>query len=209
MTAPDPETTKYIRRIQKMRKRVIGPIVFSLTSRAPVNRFATVRELKKNGIIFAGSDLDHKIFPSGFFKSCDPGTVRKEYIFSPSEVKKFKLNRLSRDVIFKDGIFFTSGMHKGAMLRIILKKLSLKPSAIIFVDDKKKHTDGIQDAFVNTKIEVVTFRYSKEDRRVDAFNKSDKKKVVNDWNVLNHAFSFSSTNEIKKLTKKILVDTGL
>lgn len=166
MRVPEEKVTPWV--IDQIQKS--GNTVFALTSRGHDYSYQTIRELLRNGIDFS------KSAPT-FLKNRDyyrpelafnPETVVDEFGFSSEDVKAFKLSK-SREVNYLDGVFYTAGQHKGTMLRIFLKKSDISPKAIVFIDDKVKHTKRVQQAFKDSEIEVVTFRYSAEDENVQKF----------------------------------------
>lgn len=58
---------------------------------------------------------------------------------------------------------------KGEVLVALLNKLSLKPSRVVFVDDKKKHVESVSEALAAAKISSTVFRFGGADARVEAF----------------------------------------
>jgi len=77
-----------------------------------------------------------------------------------------------------------SGQHKGAMLRTLLHKTKFSPQAIVFVDDHERHCMRMHDAFESTTIDLVTFRYSREDENVRRFQNNDMTHVIEAWKKL-------------------------
>lgn len=175
MRTPEKTTSSLVQSFQEQ-----GNTVFALTSRGYEFQYQTLRELLRNGIDLSKSKLR---FVPTFLRpklAFDPKTVYTQYGFKKNQAKSFKLDK-SRKVQFLDGVFYTSGLHKGVMLKIILKEAKLSPKAVVFVDDKLKHTQRVQEVFENSPIEVVTYHYQKEDSSVNQFNQSDKSKVINQW----------------------------
>lgn len=105
----------------------------------------------------------------------------------PQWIKDLKLHEPARPVNFTDGVFFSGGQHKGTMLLAILHLTKLQPKAVIFVDDTQKHVDRVHRALEIKPIEVVTYRYSREDQVVADFekpNSPDKNQAAFDWSRL-------------------------
>jgi len=177
MSSPDSNTPPIVLNLQK---RGFHSIV--LTSRGFDYRDATSRELKRNGYQFLQSSLNPK---EGFPSTYLPYDLKRlsDYGLSEDDVQKLKIGT-PRPVSFMDGLFMTSGQHKGAMLRTLLWKTDHSFPAILFVDDQKKHCDAIQAAFENQAVDVVTIRYGLEDGRVKRFQDGDKQPVVSEWNLL-------------------------
>ncbi|MCB9091159.1 MAG: DUF2608 domain-containing protein [Halobacteriovoraceae bacterium] len=179
---------------EKMTPRMIegmqrhGHKVIALTSRGHDFSYQTIRELMRNGYDFS---INSWPVVKKYYRPApayNKDSVAKVYGFSQEEVKNFKLDKKARDVQYLDGVFYTAGQHKGAMLKILLKEIGWQPKAIAFVDDKKKHTQRVLDTFRNSNIEVVSFHYTHEDPKVEAFDKSDKTKVHVDWVKSNKLF---------------------
>lgn len=153
-----------------------------LTSRGFDYRDSTLRELKRNGYQFLKSSLH----PQGGFPSTYlPYDLKNisDYGLSEGDIQKLKLG-VPRPASFMDGIFMTSGQHKGAMLRTLLWKTDHSFPSILFVDDQTKNCDAIQAAFENQGVHVVTIRYSLEDDRVKRFQDGNKQPVIDQWNRL-------------------------
>jgi hypothetical protein len=85
-----------------------------------------------------------------------------------------------------NGVFMTSGLNKGIMLKSLLAKTKTKFKAIIFADDHKKHTVRMQAILGDTKgIDLTTYRYGAIDKTVKAFHASKKKESKAAWKSLN------------------------
>jgi hypothetical protein len=138
-----------------------GHPMLLLTSRGPEFRNVTERELRRNNLWFSDMAL-----MSG---------IANEFLEVP-----FKLN-----VSYMNGIFMTSGHHKGEALAYLLKKSRKTVKAIIFADDHERHTKRVYETFsTRNDLEVVTFRYGKEDATVAAFKTSAKDRVLQETKTL-------------------------
>lgn len=126
----------------------------ALTSRSPHYREATERALENMSI-----DMSLKQIGSGI-----------PYIFIPEGHK--------REASYMNGIFMTSGQHKGEMLKFLLSHFGSKYRQIIFVDDHLKHTTRVFESYQNSNTDILTIRYGKEDQRVKEFHESDAHKAV-------------------------------
>ena len=159
-----------------------------LTSRGKEFRDAAERELKRNKYNISPSTLE---------------IHEKRGVFSPYSAEHPGKHGLSAEIIddlgsprrvtYSEGIYMTAGQHKGYMLKTLLSR-STKASAdkplahfkaIVFVDDHQKHVDRMHEAFAGDSIDLATFRYSREDENVEKFNKSTKRHVIRDWELLN------------------------
>lgn len=85
-----------------------------------------------------------------------------------------------RDAHFMNGLFFTSGLHKGEALHHFLQKTNKNYKHIIFIDDMEKHTKNVFEHFtthqdLKEKVNIITIRYSREDSAKEYFLKNTKK----------------------------------
>lgn len=128
-----------------------GHPIILLTSRSPDLRNVTERELERNNLWFSDSSIMNGI-PHSFMEL------------------PFK-NKVS----FMNGIFMTTGHHKGEALHYLLMKAHKNFKAIVFVDDHERHTKRVYETFSSLDdAEIVTFRYGKEDETVAEFKSSSK-----------------------------------
>lgn len=145
-----------------------GNIVIALTSRSPLYRTATERELTRAGIGFNKSALKIK----GQYKA----PVFREILKRPTSYMK--------------GILMTTGQNKGAMIKYLLAKTNQKFDAIIFVDDTQKNVDNVYNAFKNNKdTDMYIFHYTKVEQDRIAKNgmiltQKQANKMAMDWSVL-------------------------
>ena len=200
----DPDTPEIIAKIKALKdKDGVSPYVFALTSRGYINKFLTIREMRFNGISLEDSapSADPKLGQP--WPAWEAKDLESKYGFTPAEQKSYKLDRKARTVAYSHGVFFTAGLHKGAMMRIIFEKLKMDPKAIVFVDDKAKHTDGVQDAFKGKGKDVRTVRFTHEDARVEKFNKSNKEKFVKEWKELVKSYHTHDKTKVRSQVNKI------
>lgn len=160
MIPTQPDAAAQVRRAQDA-----GLTVIAVTSRGPVYRLTTFRELRRNGIAFWPSALPPQ---RGF-----PG----EYVPEGAE----------RSVRYEDGVHMTAGQHKGHMLAALLAKSGTEsPAVIVFVDDKQKYVDQVMEAFADSGTAVHGWRYAREDARVRAF---DPEEAATQWKALQPALT--------------------
>ena len=174
MHPPEPKLPEQVAEIQQL-----GLTTVVLTSRGYGFRDATERELKRNGYDLASTAPSIKEV-RGIFMPFDP--VRPAAHGLSAEIVNTIKGRL-RPVTYSGGIYMTAGQHKGYMLRTLLARTEPKRSfkAIIFVDDHKKHTTRMREAFKDSPIQLATFHYTREAGNVSNFNDSKKRHVVEDW----------------------------
>lgn len=178
MIPTETATVAVIKNLQKLGYKVI-----LLTSRGPAFRDATERALYNNSMDFSKSAIGPK---NGFVSTYTPYYLDqyKKYGLTKSDLEKMG-NQKPRPVSYTHGIFMTSGLNKGIMLKTLLNKTKSKFKAIIFSDDHEKHTTRMQAIMGNGKEgDVTTFRYSKIDPVVKAFHASDKSESINAWKKL-------------------------
>jgi hypothetical protein len=128
--------------------------VMALTSRLPDSRQGTERELELAGLNLSLTSPGHSIAES----------------FIPEGQ--------TRMTNYQKGIFMTSGLHKGEMISFLLKKFNKTYKYIIFVDDQIRHTEEVFNQFINSTVDISTFRYGAEDLNVLAFKTSDKLEAI-------------------------------
>lgn len=158
-----------------------GISVMALTARSVDYRDSTMRELKNNNIIFdSDSTLPSQPEP---YMPYDLGNIANSGI-SPNEVQDWNLGE-PRQVSMVNGVMMVAGQHKGAMLRSLLAKTNKKYKSIIFVDDKVKNTNSVEQGFSRLGEEIWTIRYSREDEQVEAFARTDKNIIHGKWLQLN------------------------
>ncbi len=127
--------------------------MIALTSRGPELQYVTFRELDRNDLNFNGSKIGTDLIP------------------------EFSIANSAQKLLYHRGVFMTSGAHKGQMLNFLLDKFGTKFKHVIFIDDHQKHTDRVFESLQTKGIDISTFRYAHEDKRVQEFNQSDKAEV--------------------------------
>ncbi len=172
----EPQAPEIFNRLQRE-----GFTTMILTSRGSNNHDATIRELARHGFNRTIRPL-HGRGIAGPFIPYDIQHPEKSGL-TPDEVRALGLGP-ARPVIYTDGLFMTSGQHKGAMMRALLHKLRRKFQAIILIDDTPKNVTRLHDAFDGIGVDVTTIRYSKLDPEVARFNASDKSTVAGQWRSL-------------------------
>lgn len=156
-----------------------GHPVFMLTSRGAEFQNFTQRELERNGYNAAATAPG----PQGGFASrflpYNLGAPQQACLL-PEELKAWGLKE-AKPSVYEDGVFYTSGQHKGAMLRSLLCKVRKTYPAIVFVDDTEKHVDRVLKSYEAYNTNVISMRYGAMDYQVQAFHKSDKRAAIEGW----------------------------
>ncbi len=175
MMPSEKETPRVIKSLQKKGYKVI-----LLTSRGPDFRNATQRALKMNKMNFESSAIGPKKGYPGVFKPYNLKSPKK-FGLTKADLNKSG-NKKSRKASYMNGLFMTSGMNKGLMLKALLHKTGSKFKSIIFADDHIKHTKRMQQILGDKKnIDLVTYRYGAIDPQVKAFKNGNKKEVIEAW----------------------------
>ncbi len=75
--------------------------------------------------------------------------------------------------IFYKGIVFTSAVSKGEALSAFLSYACFNPKKIIFIDDKSKHLESVQNVALAHNIQFLGIRYmAAEHKQTDCLNKT-------------------------------------
>lgn len=180
MHPPEPEIPSFIKTIQELECCSIV-----LTSRGPEFRPATERELKRNGYDFRDSALEINELTRGSFMPYDKTRPNRNGL-TQEELDSL---REPRAVSYSSGIMMTAGQHKGYMLRNLLARSKRTFQTVVFVDDHKKHTTRMTEAFRDAGITTACFHYVREQENVEAFQNSDKDLVTKKWKRLNEAIT--------------------
>ncbi len=163
----------------------LGVPTLVLTSRGPGFRPATERELTSAGYDFTASCLSMHDVPEGEFMPYNPSRPG-EVGLSKEEARLFALGE-PREASLAQGVFMTSGQHKGAMLLTALHRAERMPKAVVFVDDHGRHVHRVYDALLRRGIEATVLHYHREDDRVARFRYGDKGEVTRRWRRLEAA----------------------
>lgn len=180
MRPPQENLPTLVREIQGL-----GVPTLVLTSRGPDFRPATEREIEAAGYDFESTCLPMRGVPEGAFLPYDPENPAAVGL-TQDEVRLFQL-RKPREASLANGVFMTSGQHKGAMLLTALHRSDQKPKAVVFVDDHGRHVHRVYDALNRRGIEATVIHYRREDDRVATFRYGDKSEVSRRWNRLSNA----------------------
>lgn len=179
MIPSEPETPAVVKNLQKKGYKFI-----LLTSRGPAFRNATERALKMNKFDFNDSAIGPK---GGFASSWKPYTLKtyKKAGLTKADMEASG-NKKARSASYMNGLFMTSGMNKGIMLKTLMAKTNTKFKAVVFADDHIRHTKSMQAIVGKMKgVDVTTYRYGAIDKTVKAFKASDKKEAKAAWKAMN------------------------
>ena len=144
MRPTQPNGPEIIRSIQDSGIRVIA-----LTSRGVDFRLQTFRELRRSGFDLRRSAIGPE---AGWDEDFIP------------------VNGI-RPARYEDGVFLTTGQHKGAMLEALLNRTNTPlPGAVIMVDDKQANLDAVTETFSNQGVPVHAWLYHAEEEAVSGFD---------------------------------------
>jgi hypothetical protein len=171
------EIPEYVADLQRQ-----GITVIIVTSRGFEDRLATMREFKKNQLDFSSNAIGPIASP--YFLPYDLANLGAVKV-TPEEATTFKLGE-PKPVWFENGVYLTEGQHKGVMMRALLAKSNRSFQSIVFVDNTEKQCKRVQDAFAAQQkegkpVDVVTFRFGRQDDDIERFKKSDKREVIEAW----------------------------
>lgn len=76
----------------------------------------------------------------------------------------------NKDVLYINGILFTSGTSKGKALFQLLEKTKQRFKRIVFINDKASHLADIEEAAEKNHVDFIGLRYSYSDFRKKAFD---------------------------------------
>lgn len=117
-----------------------GLKILALTARGPEDAPATFAQLKAIGLDLAASAVAKEDMPAG-----------------PKG-------------LYSRGVFFVGdGPDKGEALLSFLDKIALRPTRVVFVDDKPHHARSVDAVMTAAGIPCVAFRYGAADEKVRAF----------------------------------------
>lgn len=75
----------------------------------------------------------------------------------------------SHGVLFRNGVLFTSGTHKGEALFTFLEQIGCQPKQIVFLNDKATHLAEVEAAAERRGVSFTGLRYGYSDSRKAAF----------------------------------------
>lgn len=157
----------------------LGFTQWVITARGSDVSSVTFREIRRYSLKFSPFTLDSDAPPEVF----TPTSV----IDSNPELKPLSGNLTAPTAIVRleSGVYFTSGNHKGTMMRILLAHLKAQSrfTAVLFVDDKERHVEGMREVMGKAGFDVKAYHYTAEQALVERFEKDQetKSKVTRQW----------------------------
>lgn len=178
MTTPEQMTASVVKSLQDQNHPL-----FLLTSRGSDFENFTQRELARNNLNPARTAPGPQ---GGYASRILPYDINhpEADCLSSTELAQWGLQS-AKPAVYEEGVYYTGGQHKGAMLRSLLCKTKLNPKAIVFVDDTEKHVDRVLKAYEEIpEVNVISMRYGAMDSQVQRFQASDKSHVIEAWQKL-------------------------
>lgn len=102
------------------------------------------------------------------------------------------------EVIYRNGILFTSGTNKAKAFLEFIRQIMIAPSKVIFVDDKGKYLREMEEVCLEEKIEFVGLRYAFLDDKVESFS---PELAALQWECFGKLISDEEAEERLKATK--------
>lgn len=87
----------------------------------------------------------------------------------PTKEEVFFMN--TRGVLFRGGILFTAGTHKGKALFKFLDRINDQPKSVLFINDKATHLAQIEETCEERGVPFIGLRYGYLDEKVKNFRK--------------------------------------
>lgn len=155
--------------------------IITLTSRNFETIPSTLREMQRLGVPLSNNKDLNAISLATPYLPYDLNHL-SEFQLTADDVKRFHLEN-PKEVVFKNGVLFTQGQHKGIMLKVFLAKLQkqLNFENIFFVDDRIHHIEGMREVFKNESSNMYTFNYTKSLEWIRKFTDGAKINVQMDW----------------------------
>jgi len=88
---------------------------------------------------------------------------------APTKEEIFFMNE--KGVLFRGGVLFTAGTHKGNALPKLLDTIGYHPSEILYINDKKSNLVTVEEMCEKEGIAFTGLRYSFLDKKVKNFRK--------------------------------------
>lgn len=110
------------------------------------------------------------------------------------------LNNDGHGVLFRNGILFTSGSHKGKALFALFDRLNYMPESILFINDKASHLQSIEETAEQRGVEFIGLRYAYSDVRKAAYDEQ-----IADYQFNHSSFSHLLSDDEAKIALEISV----
>lgn len=97
--------------------------------------------------------------------------LKLDFSGSFSQFKELKLlENIAAKPLFKQGVLCADNLDKGPALSLFLKRVGLKPSKVIFIDDNLKFLQSVEEALKSLRIEFIGFHYTEVANRAVVIN---------------------------------------
>jgi hypothetical protein len=119
-----------------------------VTSRSPMYRGGTIRELKKAGYALP--------------TSLQPGLAGAIYEYQPDA------NQPGVTISYHEGVLMVAGQNQGLALIDLMQHMQITYDRVVLVDDGEKNIIDVRDAMAAAGIEYRGVKYNRIDKNVDA-----------------------------------------
>lgn len=197
MKVVEPGLAERIAQLQRQHPTLI------LTARGPLYMYDTVAELYRNGLSFSGAKLSlSPTFEALFKPYADEEAEQyiKKWHLSPEQVQAWKLDRSARFAGYHDGVFFSSGQHKGLMLKLLIERAQTPPEAVVFVDDSLKNVHQMEAVMGHFSLPVYTYHYT---RLAHDLSPREKSRMTRDWQKFSDAKKKHDARALKKAMRHL------
>jgi len=126
-----------------------------------------IRDAQKSGVHVMG--LTTQDFSTSFPTTRHLNKQNIDLSLTAPSAKDHYFQIVQKGVLYKNGILFTDGSHKGKALFHLLDLIGYQPAHIVFVNDKASHLTEIETVAQEKDIAFVGLRYSYSDARKAAF----------------------------------------
>ena len=160
---------------EKNQKKALDKVLTEWTS---IQHITQIEEVEKNSSQVIKSQQKDKIRMIGFTtRGASFAQITKQQLeainvdFShTSPVSQHHFFRDNKSILCQHGVLFTDGTHKGRTLFKFLDDLNLRPSQIVFINDKKSNLQEVKETCEKRKVNFVGLRFYYLDNWVNSFN---------------------------------------
>ncbi len=103
-----------------------------------------------------------------------------QFSFYNKQINNFANTTKLENALFAFGIMSCANNNKGTCLKHLLQYLKIKPTKIVFIDDKRKYLEQVEETLNSLGIEFLGLRYGFCDKEVASFTLTDTDKELLD-----------------------------
>jgi hypothetical protein len=147
-----------------------------ITSRSPMYRGGTIRELQQAGYELPGP--------------LQPGLAGAIYEYRPDP------NRPGVSLSYHQGVLMVAGQNKGLALVDLMRHMQITYDRVVLVDDGEKNIGEMRDAMAAAGIEYRGVRYNRIDKKVDA---AREQQGIESWKAWQQLLATTSPERLARL----------